>query len=402
VDLGMEPHQIALILAELPSASVSLDELKDIVSRDSLSFTDMVRTQRHNLLFFFAIFVVVLFMLASIGLSFSFDMLIFNIVLLLVILLVMYFKATRGAAKKQVDDLLTSKMQAAMFKISTMVTMVFFFGLTYFGVMRQCSVGKVECANRAVPICANTGLPPLTETCPATCTADPTTQEPKIICPDEHIPGSRVEVRSTKQLSGPWLPADAIAEFAPVTPGRCSSDGSVGYLCDDGFLYVYVTNGDRFDVTDVMAKISISPAQVVVADHDDKNCANGAYSQLAVNFAENPYVVVPSHSTGKSVYWLCYNMLPGGPWMRVQGKSSATTTTPVYLIAGQPASCSGFDCSGSDFTPSFRSDHSFVDSMYFATVVHSTLGFGDITPITQRGMLIVVLQCLLVLSLSFF
>jgi len=280
---------------------------------------------------------------------------------------------------------------------------VLLFGVAYFEMMSDCRQGSATCANHATPICVNTGLPPLAYQCPIICTQSQlaTDPSPDIVCPDEHIPGSRVEVASNKKLGSAWSNTDELGSYAPVTPGRCGEDaGTIGYLCSETNVYLYAASGSQVNVSDVVTAAGITPAEIVVSDYGDSTCQNlnGNYAIMGTNYATSTFVITPAQATGQSVYYLCYTVTAGGTWQPLSSAAGGT----VYVVSAMAGACSAYDCAGSDFNPALRYDHSFIDSMYFAMTVHSTVGFGDISPTTQRGMLMVVLQCLVVLAVGYF
>jgi hypothetical protein len=305
----------------------------------------------------------------------------------------------RGNAE-QIAELLSSKLESAMAKMMMTIPMVIFFGMLYFS-LNKCKPATSFCSNQAIPICVSTGLPPITQTCPMQCT--PGTVLSSVICPDENIPGAKVENQGQAKLGSYWTTADRIVSYAPTTgPGRCEGEGGLGYLCSDKDVYLYSLPSTGLNIQDTLARsdVAVSPYQVIVAEYGDLACADPKHVYSAhVGVSSNVSVVIsPPHNIGQSVFALCYKASATAQWAPVHTQKGGQ----VYVIVGPEAGCRMDSCGTSDFTNTMRSSSNFVDSMYFAMVVHSTVGFGDISPLSQRGMILVAMHALVVLLVSYF
>jgi len=298
---------------------------------------------------------------------------------------------------------LATKLEFAVGKLALMIPMVFMFGLLYWGILKHCEPPSSSCANNAIPICTSTGLPPLSSACPIVCTTsdiyvegDTTTA----ICPDEPIPDAILELPATRKLGQFWKSTEVMTSYAGVTPGRCQ-DGTVGYLCPASAVVLYALSSDYINVTSVLARSNVVPVKVVVADYGDTTCSNpnSVYGDSATLIANSTQVPTPAHNTGQSVFTICYiEDNTATKWKPLAIPNGGKVT----LVVGDAATCSAPDCSSADLNAALRYDNPFMDSMYFSMVVHSTIGFGDISPISQRGMMLVALQALVVLGVAYF
>lgn len=118
------------------------------------------------------------------------------------------------------------------------------------------------------------------------------------------------------------------------------------------------------------------------------------------------------HTVGVSVYDLCYRQgstvkvmnasaaeaVEGSnaPWTRLadpDGKWSAV------VMVGQKAACTGLDCSKADLTDNVSNQ--FLDSLYFSLVTHSTIGYGDFSPTSNRGYMLIIMHALLMIIFGF-
>jgi hypothetical protein len=107
----------------------------------------------------------------------------------------------------------------------------------------------------------------------------------------------------------------------------------------------------------------------------------------------------PEHETGRSTYDLCYTNAVS---YKEEDPTDNTTWYKVKessVMSGTPAACGSNNCKRADFTDSIG--NSYLDSLYFALVTHTTIGYGDISPTSNRGYLIVVLHALLMIIFGF-
>lgn len=394
VDLGVESKMIEIILAELPSEEMTLNEFGALISHEKMSLAEVFYDQRYNFVFFSLLIILAIAFLSGTGDSNDAKAIYVLVGAMAVVCLPLYFRGLTGAGSSAlVAEFLSGKLEAALVKMMMTIPMVFLFGLIYYALLYRCRNPTSYCENHAIPICTSTGLPPINSTCPAQCRPNVDKVDEVLVCPDERIPGSRLEGAGKLRLASTWV-GDRAALYAPTTAhstSRCG-EGGIGYLCSDMDMYIYSLPNTRLeDMDDYRSTLNLaSTDHLVVASRGDFDCL-GSYDVL-------DFPVTPSHNVGESVFNLCYRPSTGGSWSPVKTQKNGL----VYVIVAPAATCTSGDCSHSDFTDTFRESRSFIDSMYFSMVIHSTIGFGDISPITQRGMILVAIQALITLLISYF
>lgn len=64
----------------------------------------------------------------------------------------------------------------------------------------------------------------------------------------------------------------------------------------------------------------------------------------------------------------------------------------TWVIVGEEATCSDPDCQAADFTDGLG--YHFSDALYYSLIVQSTIGYGDILPLSDRARMMTGLQAL--------
>jgi len=303
----------------------------------------------------------------------------------------------------QINSYFSSMLEAGTAKIATMVVIVMLFAFLNFMFLRTCKDSSPTCpSNNALPVCMDSGVPPKSSICDngnIQCYGD---GNPSVLCPDEFIPGAISDqgmVASTFALSKP----DVL--IAATNSSLCTL-GMFSALCQTAHRFTYGPPGVLVDVVNPFSNAGLGgygTISKIAAGDRGTGCATPytatAFADFGITDIDSVSQVpmfTPPKSSGVAIFDLCYQLNSTGSWRQLRGPTPSDPLHVVWdaqLITGDLASCTSKDCSSSDFTETMSRE--LFDSMYFSMVTHSTIGYGDITPTSTRGMMIVSLQAVL-------
>jgi len=328
-----------------------------------------------------------------------------------VVLIILGRVLARGEnGQSQVNSYFSTVLENGTAKISTMITIVMLFAFAEHVFLRTCQNASPQCSsNNALPVCTATGLPPALAQCDDSgniqCYGEKIGD--MAICPDENIPGAISDqglIVSTLNLNKPSVSIGA-------TNSSLCSNGIFSALCQRAHRYTYGPPGALVDVVNPFSNAGLGGSGVIseIAVAERGSDCSGIVTTIALaNFGikdldqeSSVPLYTPTKSTGVAVYDLCYKRTNTTNFQILRGPTPSDplhVMWDAYLIIGDVADCSSKDCSSSDFTETMSKD--MFDSVYFSMITHSSIGFGDISPTSTRGMMIVSLQCVIIIMIG--
>lgn len=395
IDVGVTEAFAKEVMKEVPIDTLTRQSLSTFSNRGVLSISELIFDQAPNFGFFF---VAILTSVITFALSRSFidvSTCFCALALLFVFFLSLQRRAYHGLGYSQgVESLLTAKLEMGLFKVTLTLILVFLFAFFYNKNLLACAPAPIVCPNNAVPICIASGMPPTRTTCfsDGTMPCVGLLKSSAAVCPNQLIPGARSD---KGELFKEWFPTMQSGElFLAPSHGPDCYAGILAKLCSDTTSFVYTSPGTFAVIPDILQEFSLSRETVtrIAAVTRDGDCSDQT-ARLASTPVEKEGDLSIFSPSSDGVYDVCAEV--SGTWSRI-----GTDPKRAVLVVAAEASCGNRECTKSDFTPTMSTD--FLDSLYFAMVTHSTVGYGDISPTTKRGMMVVAMQSMFVMFINYF
>eukprot|EP00301_Raphidiophrys_heterophryoidea_P008029 c13031_g1_i1.p1 GENE.c13031_g1_i1~~c13031_g1_i1.p1 ORF type:complete len:1080 (+),score=298.93 c13031_g1_i1:83-3322(+) len=347
-------------------------------------------------------------------------------------------KENSGSADSTSDEMLQDLMNRKLFKLNLILGNIFLFSVFY-QAFDKCKDPISMCSNGAWPICTTTGFPPTHLQCKAggiACgwTAN-TGGDTMAICPSEKIPYGLFDNQqfSIIMVNGRF---DYLMHSAQSPlPEKLQQSYNIGVaygadldqllpeyqqyaliknLKSDSYTYAYA-EANKFthiqnllqllplstlpnnNYTSIISSIALQLEESVVNNVCDPATLAGEFhiKSTYTNMsnadlrATNWIPMISPEASSHSNYRLCYKVGNSAVWNAVPN---------AWVVVGDLAGCSNADCSSSDFTDGMSSG--YEDSFYYSLIIQTTIGYGDILPITVRAKMLTSIQCLMMLMIS--
>lgn len=346
---------------------------------------------------------------------------------------------TQGAAADTSDDLLEDLFNRKFYKLTLILGCMFVCALAYH-MLETCRDPVGMCENGAWPICVTSGFPPTHMQCSLSgeieCAwSDGTAGDTMAICPTEKVPFGKTDNHQFSKImlahKGDFLthsikspvPANLMqtysigvahgAEIQNILP-EYQKFSLIKTLQDPNYAYAYA-EANKFTTTQnvlqllpnatlpntttpsVITSIALQLEESVINDNCDAASLAGEF-QLKRNFPNitnadlrsMSYIpVIVPESSAHSNYRLCYKIETQTTWKAVPN---------AWVIVGDLAGCSNPDCSVSDFSDGLSSE--FASCFYYSMIVQTTIGYGDILPLSKRARMLTTIQSMLMLMIA--